>query len=119
MPNIQLREYKLPNGRRIDREKAVDDETFAKAKLIVDSGFAFEFEWLRTGDASFTILDWELEEDVGGELILNPTEEKVNVGLKKMIMDFDVEKAVSYRENANSLEEDEDGEYDDEDNVND
>lgn len=89
---IDILEFRLPNGQQYPQQKAVDDETFAKWELLKAENLQIQFEFLRTGDASFTIADNEEEEDVGAEIVMNPTQDSVNVALKKLIMNFDIDK---------------------------
>jgi len=91
MPLVDILEFRLPNGRQIPQQKQVDDETFAKWELLKAEKLELQFEFLRTGDASFTIADSEEEEDVGMELCFTPNQEGISATLKKLIMGFDIE----------------------------
>ncbi|QIG73291.1 hypothetical protein EVC02_070 [Rhizobium phage RHph_N17] len=94
MPNIYFTQYLRPNGRKeivqIDRPDAV----VKKADNISSHGFRFECEVLTTGDISLTISDeWG---DYAFELC--PNGPAVPTSVDKLILEFDVARALTARE---------------------
>jgi len=88
---IDIREFVLPNGVQVERQKNVDDETFAKWLLIKELGIEVQFEFLTTGHGSFTLADLKEEEDVGIVVDYPKTPQEANAMLKRLIMDFNIE----------------------------
>jgi len=69
MPLLDLTEYILPNGRKESRQAEISEEHMQKAQQLIDAGYAFEYEFLRTNDCSATLADHKLGEDVAIELM--------------------------------------------------
>lgn len=93
MTNIYFTQYLRPNGRKqivsIDRP----DTVAAKADNILGHGFRFECEELTTGDVSLTISDeWG---DYAFELC--PNGPSVPTSVDKLILEFDVARALTAR----------------------
>lgn len=84
--SIPFIQYLLPDGRRRDISIERDQLTEVKANAILDKGFHFEAEMLRTGDISLTIHDPENEEDVAIEICKNGPE--VLKAVDKLILEF-------------------------------
>lgn len=57
MAEIDVTEYRLPRGERIEQRCYVTDEAGALAQELTEAGYTFGFEVLRTGDASATLED--------------------------------------------------------------
>ncbi len=67
---IPFTQYLLPNGRKIETGIFRPDEIYEKAMDIIDAGFRFEAEILRTGEVSITITDND-DVDVDIEVVEN------------------------------------------------
>ena len=78
---IPFTQYLRPDGRKQPIEVEVFEETAAKAKVILDYGWAFEVEVLTTGQISMTVSDGE--EDRAIELCAN--DPHINDTLKKLV----------------------------------
>jgi len=61
---VPFTQYLRPNGRKVQVEIALDEETETMAKAIIASGLLFEIEVLSTGEVSATIADPNLDLDV-------------------------------------------------------
>jgi hypothetical protein len=61
---LEFIQYCLPGGRRKPASCEVSDEMGAMADKIIEKGFRFECEILRSGEVSLTISDPEEERDV-------------------------------------------------------
>lgn len=62
---VEVTEYILPNGRRRSATVMLPSDAWDKAQALLNAGYVFEYEWLRTGDLSCTVADKALEADVG------------------------------------------------------
>ncbi|WP_230280234.1 hypothetical protein [Croceicoccus sp. Ery15] len=69
-PIIPFTQFVAPNGHRRPVTIEVSDDTAAKARLIIQRGFAFECEVLMSGEVSLTITDPE-EGDLDIEVVMN------------------------------------------------
>ena len=85
---ITFTQYLLPDGRQREAYIERPDEVVAKARRIIDAGYAFECERLRNGMISLTIADHENGEDVAIELFAD--ESKVPERVDKMILGFEI-----------------------------
>ncbi len=81
--SIEFTEFMLPNGKRrpvnIDRPDQIED----KARKIVEAGYVFECEVLRTGMISLTVADPHEDRDV--EIVLVPNGPQVPVGVDTLV----------------------------------
>jgi len=86
--NIPFTEYVLPHGRQKTTYFQTDnDEVFAKAQQIIDAGYVFEIETLRTGEVSATIVD--PVEEMDAAITVMPNDIHANAQIAAMIMKFD------------------------------
>jgi hypothetical protein len=81
------------------------DDVLQKAQLILDNGFTFESEELTTGDVSASIGDPEIEEDVA--IFVSRNDHEIPNRIKKMIMDFDIDKALAHRRGDDAADDNE------------
>ena len=85
--SVPFTQYILPYGRKERILFPATQEMADKAKLILDAGYVFEIEILRTGIISATITDPITECDVA--IVLASNDETAPLKIKKMIMDFE------------------------------
>lgn len=91
MKSIPFTEYVLPNGRKISRIVGCYDDVAQKAFQIIEAGFRFEMEILRTGEVSLTIHDIGKGEDVAIELCLN-NQDEFRKAVDRLITEFEPQK---------------------------
>lgn len=84
---VPFTQYLRPNGRQVQVEIALDADTELKARAILDAGYTFEIEVLRTDEVSATIHSPVLEEDVHHARIV-PNGPQVPTAIKHMIEGF-------------------------------
>lgn len=65
MYTTKIKNFMIPYGRVEDAEIEFCDSHEARAKELVDAGYGFSFEVLRTGEGSATLDDDKIEQDVG------------------------------------------------------
>jgi len=67
---IPFRRYHLPNGRQTEEVfSCANEEVVRQAQTIIDQGYRFECEFLRTGEFSVTCFDIEDEVDICIEFV--------------------------------------------------
>jgi hypothetical protein len=93
---IPIMEYRLPNGSKHPQEIERSDEVEAKARKIILAGFCFEAEVLRTGEASQTIADKAIEQDIA--ITISHLGDEAGTALDKMITDFNIDEQLKHRE---------------------
>lgn len=83
---IEFTQYLLPDGRRTTSEIERGAEVEAKAREIIDAGYRFECEVLRTGHVSLTIADPREEEDVA--IVVVPNGPGIGEAVDKLVSEF-------------------------------
>jgi hypothetical protein len=68
---IPFTQYLRPHGHKVYCQIDRPDRIVDMAEELIHAGFRFECEHLMTNDASFTILDLALDEDVAIEVVPN------------------------------------------------
>lgn len=99
--NIEFTQFFLPNGRREQVTTEVSDDLRDKVDQILENGFRFEIEVLRTGHVSATINDPIGERDAAFSITTNGPE--VQAGIEKMIREFNIVDAMGFRDPNNAL----------------
>lgn len=83
---IPFRVYTLPNGRQSDESFPADCKaTYDMAQDVINAGYRFEGEVLRTGQVSLTVHDIEEEMDVAIEICANGP--AVRDAIRKLVID--------------------------------
>lgn len=85
---LQVTQYLRPHGTKRRIFKEVSDDVHKKGMKIIEAGYQFEAEVLRTGDVSFTIYDPKEGVDVAIKLVTNGP--KVHEAFDKLINTFNI-----------------------------
>ncbi len=85
--SIPFTQYLLPHGERRDELIEVAPDIAAKAASLIERGFTFECEILRTGQVSVTITDPQEEIDADIRVIANGP--GVREAVEDMVRSFD------------------------------
>ena len=97
---IPFTTYTLPHGRKSsDKFVTTITDVYNQALDIIEAGFHFEFEVLRTGDASFTIGDED--GDYAHLVILNKDHLQTVAKVEAWILDATVERLSAARKAYN------------------
>lgn len=86
--SIPFTQFLRPHGRRQTVLITLDRVAEAKAFLILAAGYQFQCEELTTGQASFTIFDPTIQEDVAIKIC--PNGPAVPKTVTALIMDFTI-----------------------------